>query len=397
MTPFQFIPKLKHVPSTTLLIGLLGIAALVPQAAIALAKPDIAISPDPAPPLTQSEPIAPDVTPQAPQPLQVESAEVFVDKTDYSLGATQPIDPETALSGGGRDNVQVQIESRQAPHLAETSREPQATQVSLGENFGSIKLSSAGLGWSPSQEAPSEQSVIPATASYLNRKLLRPFSRIGSQNLKLIFPLAIPAPITSLFGWRTHPISGSARMHTGTDIGAPMGTPVVAALAGRVLLSDFLGGYGMTIALEHSDGTQQTLYGHLSEIFVKPGELIQQGAVIGRVGSTGNSTGPHLHFELRQLTDAGWMAMDAGEQLETTMGDLVNALKVSSAPQKQALNLEALKTPANAQTVNQPSNPSSTGQPAQPLILKPQSSPIPPFKPAAASPIGKSDRLKMVQ
>jgi murein DD-endopeptidase MepM/ murein hydrolase activator NlpD len=400
MTPFQFIPKLKHVPSTALMIGLLGSTALVPQTAIALAKPDTAISPDPAPPLPPSAESTSEVIPQAPQPLQVESAEVFVDKTDYSLGATQPIDPETALSGGGRDNVQVQIESRQAPHLAdlaETSREPQATQVSLGENFGSIQLSSAGIGWSPSQEAPSEQSVIPATASYLNRKLLRPFSRIGNQNLKLIFPLAIPAPITSLFGWRTHPISGSARMHTGTDIGAPMGTPVVAALAGRVLLSDFLGGYGLTIALEHSDGTQQTLYGHLSEIFVKPGELIQQGAVIGRVGSTGNSTGPHLHFELRQLTDAGWMAMDAGEQLESTMGDLVNALKVSSAPQKQAFNLEPLKAPTNEQTVTQPSNPSSTGQPTQPLILKPQSSPIPPFKPTAASPIGKPDRLKMVQ
>lgn len=132
-------------------------------------------------------------------------------------------------------------------------------------------------------------------------------------------------------------------MHSGTDIGAPMGTPVIAALAGRVLLSDFLGGYGMTIALEHSDGTQQTLYGHLSEIFVKPGEMIQQGAVIGRVGSTGNSTGPHLHFELRQLTDAGWMAMDAGQQLETTMGDLVNALKVTQ-PQQLALRTNALTT-----------------------------------------------------
>ncbi len=371
MTPFQSIPKLKHRPSASLsaslLVGLLGSVVLSPQASIALATP--ASSPvnlDPAPPSS-----SPAASPSVP-PLQVESAEVFVDKTDYSLGATQPIDPETALSGGGKDNVLVQIESRQAPHLAESGQDrssvPDATQISLGENFGSIQLSSSGLGWSPSNEVPSEQSLVPASASYLNRKLLRPFSRLGNQNFKLIFPLAIPAPITSLFGWRTHPITGNARMHTGTDIGAPMGTPVIAALAGRVLLSDFLGGYGMAIALEHSDGTQQTLYGHLSEIFVKPGDLIQQGAVIGRVGSTGNSTGPHLHFELRQLTDAGWMAMDAGEQLENTMGDLANALKVSE-PQKQALSL-----------------------------IKPPSSPIPPFKPTASSPaIAAPDRLKMVQ
>jgi len=332
MTSSKPLSSLNPSQTSALWLSVLAIAALsaTPSAAIALSVPNASVSLDPAPPNT----------PQSAAPLQVESAEVFVDKTDYSLGATQPIDPETALSGGGRDRVNVQIESRQA---ASSSREPEATQVSLGNNFGSVQLSSEGLGWSPSNDAPSDQSVIPASISYLNRKLLRPFSRVGEQNLKLIFPLAIPAPITSFFGWRSHPITGDARMHSGTDIGAPMGTPVIAALAGRVLLSDFLGGYGMTIALEHSDGTQQTLYGHLSEIFVKPGEMIQQGAVIGRVGSTGNSTGPHLHFELRQLTDAGWMAMDAGQQLETTMGDLVNALKVTQ-PQQLALRTNALTT-----------------------------------------------------
>ncbi len=368
-------------PSQTsaLWLNLLAIAALsgaVPSSAIALSVPEASVSLDPAPPSAA-------IAPKSAAPLQVESAEVFVDKTDYSLGATQPIDPETALAGGGLDRVKVQIESRQAVPAA-FSREPEATQVSLGSNFGSVQLSSEGLGWSPNNDAPSEQSVIPASISYLNRKLLRPFSRVGEQNLKLIFPLAIPAPITSFFGWRSHPITGDARMHSGTDIGAPMGTPVIAALAGRVLLSDFLGGYGMTIALEHSDGTQQTLYGHLSEIFVKPGEMIQQGAVIGRVGSSGNSTGPHLHFELRQLTDAGWMAMDAGQQLETTMGDLANALKVVQ-PQQLALNANALKT-GSLKTVNPkiaPFVPSSSIEVPQRLkmVQSTQALPIAPVKP----------------
>ncbi len=396
-------PSKLHFSVISLLTGL-----ITAPAAIAIAIPD-APTIESAPPAPTSAPAA-ETAPAVsrPEPLQVESAEVFVDKTDYSLGATKPIDPETALSGGGRDNVQVQIESRQE-QAAASSRDlsgvPEATQVSLGENFGSLQLSSAGLGWSPSNDAASDQSSVVPSASYLNRKLLRPFSRIGNQNLKLIFPLAIPSPITSLFGWRTHPITGNARMHTGTDIGAPLGTPVVAAMAGRVLLSDFLGGYGMTIALEHSDGTQQTLYGHLSEIFVKPGELIQQGAVIGRVGNTGNSTGPHLHFELRQLTDAGWMAMDAGAQLEGSMSTLVNALKVTQ-PQQQAFNPNGFNSAfLNVKSGDAPSTNTPTAQPSptqpsptQPLTLRPPSSPIPPFTPSSApNAIARPDRLKMIQ
>ena len=381
MTSSKLIFPLKPSPTAALLLVVLGgvVMPTVPSHAIALSVPEASVTLDPTPPVVTAPVVASPAV-----PLQVESAEVFVDKTDYSLGATKPIDPETALAGGGLDRVNVQIESRQATPLpAAFNREPEATQVSLGSNFGSVQLSSAGLGWSPNNDAPSEQSVIPTSISYLNRKLLRPFGRVGEQNLKLIFPLAIPAPITSFFGWRTHPITGDARMHSGTDIGAPMGTPVIAALAGRVLLSDFLGGYGMTIALEHSDGTQQTLYGHLSEIFVKPGEMIQQGAVIGRVGSTGNSTGPHLHFELRQLTDAGWMAMDAGQQLETTMGDLVNALKVTQ-PQQLALKTGALKTDA-LKTVNSkiaPFVPSSSIEVPQRLKMV-QSSSVRPIAPVA--------------
>ena len=195
---------------------------------------------------------------------------------------------------------------------------------------------------SNSPEATVTTAAIAAPAysfvkDYYNRTT-RPLGRLGNGNLRLMFPIAIPAAITSVFGWRTHPITGDARFHAGTDLGAPMGTPILAALAGRVVLADFFGGYGLAIALEHDNGRQQTLYGHLSEIFVKPGEIVKQGAAIGRVGSTGNSTGPHLHFEFRQLTTEGWVAQDPGMQLETALAQLVKSLQTAQNSPAQLSN-----------------------------------------------------------
>ncbi|MEB3178417.1 MAG: M23 family metallopeptidase [Nostocaceae cyanobacterium] len=144
----------------------------------------------------------------------------------------------------------------------------------------------------------------------------------------LVFPLSLPSPITSLFGWRMHPITGDRRFHSGADLGAPMGTPVIAAYPGSVEIADFVGGYGLTVVLNHNI-TQQTLYGHLSQIFVQPGQWVEGGTVIGRVGSTGNSTGPHLHFEVRQLTANGWVAVDPGSQLQSALGQLMQALQTT--------------------------------------------------------------------
>ncbi len=311
----------------TVCAGLISNFGISNALAVEAIKPEAATTPDPAPPSRE--------------PLQVPNAAVtlespssgMVDRTSYDTGATALETPAALI----RDNVNVQIESREQKPGFSPIGNPESSispQFNLGEGIGSLQISSnQGLSW-----APSEQSVVPALPSYLNQKLLRPFSRIGLKDGKFTYPLAIPSPITSLFGWRIHPISGSAKMHTGTDIAAPEGTPVLAAMAGKVLLADTLGGYGLTIALEHTDGTQQTLYGHLSEIFVKPGELIQQGAIIGRVGSTGNSTGPHLHLEFRQLTDAGWMAVDPGTQLENSMNNLTQALK--TAPKNPTLTLK---------------------------------------------------------
>jgi murein DD-endopeptidase MepM/ murein hydrolase activator NlpD len=109
----------------------------------------------------------------------------------------------------------------------------------------------------------------------------------------------VPGPITSGFGNRTDPVTGASAYHAGLDIGAPCGTPIKAAGTGVILSAGFNGGgYGNMTLINHGNGLS-TLYGHQSSIIVTNGQSVTQGQVIGYVGSTGKSTGCHLHFEVR--------------------------------------------------------------------------------------------------
>lgn len=112
----------------------------------------------------------------------------------------------------------------------------------------------------------------------------------------MIWP--VNGEITSEFGWRTHPIFGTARFHSGLDIGADYGVPIHAAASGVVIEAGWIGGYGNTIMIEHGSGIV-TLYGHNESLAVGVGQQVNQGDVIAYCGSTGNSTGPHCHFEVR--------------------------------------------------------------------------------------------------
>ena len=106
-------------------------------------------------------------------------------------------------------------------------------------------------------------------------------------------------PITSYFGNRYHPILHFTRFHAGVDIGASWGSPIVAAGDGRIVAAGWAGGYGREVQIVHGGGIT-SLYGHMSEIVAAPGSFVRQGQLIGYVGSSGLSTGPHLHFEVRQ-------------------------------------------------------------------------------------------------
>jgi murein DD-endopeptidase MepM/ murein hydrolase activator NlpD len=108
----------------------------------------------------------------------------------------------------------------------------------------------------------------------------------------------VGGPVTSPFGWRIHPILGYKKFHTGIDIGVGYGAPIHAADGGVVIYATWMGGYGNVIIVDHGDGLS-TLYAHQSGLAVGAGVRVTRGQTIGYVGSTGFSTGPHLHFEVR--------------------------------------------------------------------------------------------------
>lgn len=105
--------------------------------------------------------------------------------------------------------------------------------------------------------------------------------------------------VTSGFGWRMHPVLGYERFHSGIDIGADYGSTIYAAEQGLVIFAGWYGGYGNAVIIDHGGGIT-TLYGHTSELYVSEGQTVQRGQAIAAVGSTGLSTGPHLHFEVRR-------------------------------------------------------------------------------------------------
>lgn len=213
-----------------------------------------------------------------------------------------------------RDLNQVALVGHTKPYPVTRARHYSARTIQNAPNVVySNSISTAPLNVNPPQYSRAPRQLVEQALQY--------------GNTSLIFPLSIPASISSAFGWRIHPISGTQRMHSGTDLAAPMRTPVLAAYPGEVATAESLGGYGLTVILRHLDGSQESRYAHLSQIFVQPGQWVEQGAVIGLVGSTGFSTGPHLHFEWRHKTEQGWIAVDAGLHLQMAVENMIRALQ----------------------------------------------------------------------
>ena len=114
----------------------------------------------------------------------------------------------------------------------------------------------------------------------------------------LIWPTNATRLITSPYGNRVSPTLGATTFHAGVDIGAPYGSSVLAALPGKIIEAGWYGGYGLCVVIAHDEGIS-TLYGHLDSVHVSVGQQVKRGQVIGLCGSTGISTGPHIHYEVR--------------------------------------------------------------------------------------------------
>jgi murein DD-endopeptidase MepM/ murein hydrolase activator NlpD len=124
-----------------------------------------------------------------------------------------------------------------------------------------------------------------------------PIAPMRSVSIPSRAPLAA-ASLTSSYGMRDHPVLGGRRDHKGIDLAAPTGTPVYATADGVVGRADWFSSYGLFISIAHG-GELETRYAHLSRLNVAPGQSVRKGELIGYVGSTGRSTGPHLHYEVR--------------------------------------------------------------------------------------------------
>ncbi len=256
--------------------------------------------------------------PSQPQP----GGGVFIDPTDYSVGATQPPAATPNVVFAERSTgCQISVPGGQGSPASTCAASASNPVAASNNNSGGIQVGPVNV----SSRGVTLGSTTVISREFLNEKL-RPLNVLRRGNEEYVFPLSIPAPITSLFGWRMHPIHQSWRFHAGTDLAAPTGTPVLATRSGRVSVSDFLGGYGLTVILRHDDEGLESRYAHLSKVAVQPGEWVEQGEVIGLVGSTGTSTGPHLHFEMRQLTAQGWVAVDAQEVLEYGVANLMQII-----------------------------------------------------------------------
>lgn len=172
------------------------------------------------------------------------------------------------------------------------------------------------------------------------------------KDINFYYPLPEVVEFTSPFGYRTHPLYGDRRLHAGVDLGAPEGMPVLAAHSGYVTYADWNSGYGKLITIEYADGKYETRYAHLSEIFVKEGEPVRPRQVIGKVGSTGGVTGPHLHFELRRNQGGNFVAVDPAAQIRAVEAyvSVHPSDPIAQKPKSAANPQVATKTPAVKET-----------------------------------------------
>lgn len=199
---------------------------------------------------------------------------------------------------------EAEIKSRRE-QLDGEMREIKASQAALAERearINRLKEQRANMLYRAQEEEQESQSeydrleALSAKITAMLRNMGAAEPSAGGGTGRFMWPCS--GPITSYFGWRTHPIFGTTKYHSGMDIAVDYGTPILAADSGTVIYSDWLGGYGYAVMIDHGGGLV-TLYGHNQQLNVSEGQFVSKGTCIAYAGSTGYSTGPHCHFEVR--------------------------------------------------------------------------------------------------
>lgn len=211
---------------------------------------------------------------------RLERAKAELDRSSQELAAKR-------AEAAAEENELRQLQSDRASRLADQHDAQDAKAALLSETKGNIARLKAIVAAEEAEAARIER-LLRGGASHGRGKYA------GS----LTWPTPGYETITSPYGWRIHPVLGTRKFHAGIDIRAPKGARIVAAGDGTVIFAGDRGGYGNCVMIDHGDGLV-TVYAHQSRIVVSEGARVRKGQKIGEVGSTGLSTGPHLHFEVR--------------------------------------------------------------------------------------------------
>ncbi len=186
--------------------------------------------------------------------------------------------------------------------ISAINREQSDIQIAISKNEKLIeKLKTDRASWERAEKDLAKQSK--AITQMINTEMKKSKKEGVSVVVTGGFTRPVGGSITSPYGWRVHPIFKRRIFHSGIDIGAPYGTPIKAANSGRVIFVGWYSGYGKVIIIDHGNINgvpTTTLYAHMSTTIARQGTNVAKGTVIGKVGTTGYATGPHLHFEVRQ-------------------------------------------------------------------------------------------------
>lgn len=235
------------------------------------------------------------------------SATSFADFLDRYRSLSQIVDQDKGILEDNLEDKKIIAETKQAIEtdfanleLAYKDLEEQEKSLVAKEQSKEVMIAQLNERKEDLEDISEEQEKALTDFLTESSRLLAERTKLTAKKHsgKYAWPLPDAYRISSNFGYRTHPVTKKKKLHTGTDIAAPSGTDVLAAGNGVVITAKFWGGYGNAVVIDHLNG-QWTLYAHMSKIRVKEGQNVKMHDHIGDVGTTGTSTGPHLHFEVR--------------------------------------------------------------------------------------------------